>query len=141
MPNQPIADLIADRLGSLTTTDAQGNEIVIPIAGYRTTGMTPEQAEPIIAGAKLVGEAIVHTIETAGASTILPTAELTQLRDRADATAPTGPQVVRFTCTLCHNPLFGLSIDLADPTVNGPHLIEQLGKLTPACPHTPQATA
>lgn len=145
MPNQRAADHIATQLREGLTHPGDGKPFVLPMPMFRTTGMPAEQLEHYAkqAGlphgdmAKLAGEAIVHTLENDG-KTIIDDGELNALRARADAQPPVGQQMIRLRCNVCHNPLFRLSVaDVNNPTVNGPHLFEQLAKINPACPHGP----
>lgn len=91
--NARIASLIAERLpGGLIHP---GNEELpakaIPLPGLASSGIPAEQAKMFAAQAglpsndvpKLLGEAIVHLIETDGDSEIISRAELEQLRREA----------------------------------------------------------
>lgn len=136
MPNQPIADLLARSFGEgfVHPGDGKTGPVVVPIAGYRTTGMPPQMADIMDISAKLLGEAIVHTIETNGdGNTIITNTELEQLRARADARPPIGARSTTFKCKLCDNKLFSAAIDIANPRLNGP----QLANINHACPHGP----
>lgn len=136
--NAAAAVLIADNLGRLVHPgDGRSPAMVVPLIGYRTTAMPDEYAEQMRGSAKLVGEAIVHTIESGGYS-IVSTAELAELRKQAKSGVDRHRHI-GLTCTHCRNPIVKrINIDVENPTVNGPHFIEQMHSLHAACPHHPR---
>lgn len=150
MPNQAAADHLATKLaeGLIHPGDGKSGPFVLPLSIFRPTGITPAMADHFATEAglphadvpKLTGEAAVHTLEENGWA-IVDQTEIEQLRAKADAAPPTGQHVLAFTCAVCHNQLFRLSVDVNNPVVNGPYLLETLNKLATACPHTPEATA
>lgn len=79
-----IAELISDRLANglqhpgYPDTEQPATTIRLPL--FRTAGMPNEFLEQINETVKMIGEAIVHTIETEGESVIIPRAELDALR-------------------------------------------------------------
>ncbi|MCV7100066.1 hypothetical protein [Mycobacterium palustre] len=151
MPNQDVSNLIARRLGEGLTHpgDGKSGPVVLPLPMFRATTIPRAQAEHFAAQAglpgpnvaQLTGEAIVHSVEQDGWAFIRQT-ELEQLREAAAGKPPpSGRMTLQFSCNVCHNRLFRLNVDVNNPAVNGPHLLEQLSKLTAGCPHTPEATA
>lgn len=82
--NSAIAELISDHLAhglnhpGYPDTEQPPTTIRLPL--FRSAGMPDEFVEQINETVKMLGEAIVYTIETDGASTIIPTAELDALR-------------------------------------------------------------
>lgn len=110
-------------------TDTQ-KPFAIPLPGLRTAGIPEEMAAEFAADAnlpttdtpKLIGEAVVHTMETDGGFRIVDTAELEELQRQA-ADAPDGARIVTLKCT-CHNkPVLELTVDKSDEKqVNVKHL-------------------
>lgn len=145
MPNPALADHIARALaeGALVHpgTDKTG-PIPLPLPMFRTTGMPAEQADHFAqqAGlphgdvAKLVGEALVHTIETSDQE-IVSKAELARLRALDANTKPQRYRQPHFHCN-CGGPLFKTNIsDLHtdQPKLNGPALFAALAQISPEC--------
>lgn len=154
MPNQAVADLLARKLGDGLIHPGDettgGSPIVVPLMGYRTAGMSPEQVEAygLNKNAKLVGEAIVNTVERDGWE-IISQAELGRLRQLA-AQAETGvatlPPYMSLHCNMCQSTADQFILRLpanADQTyrVDVKNLIRSIGGLNPECPHTPQLPA
>lgn len=153
MPNDAVSQLLARGLirgfshpGDKSTS---GPNIVQAI-GYRTEGMPPEQIEAfgIDKNAKLLSEAIVHTIEQDGWE-IVSAAELGHLRQLA-AQAETGqatlPPYMSLHCNMCQSTADQFLLRLpanAEQTyrVDVKNLIRSIGGLNPECPHTPQLPA
>lgn len=146
MPNQAVAQHVAHALaeGALVHpgTDQTG-PIPLPLPMFRTTGMPTEQANHFAqqAGlphgdiATLVGEALVHTIETDGDHELISKTELAQLRAIAANTKPQRYRQPHFHCN-CGSPLFKTNItDLHtdQPKLNGPALFAALAQLSPEC--------
>lgn len=96
MTNQAAIDLFTQAFasGSLVHPgDENTPSRVIPIPGFRATGMSDEQAQELIGqAAKLWAEALAHHVEANG-KTIIDTTELAQLRQDA-ADAPDGTRVI-----------------------------------------------
>jgi len=86
-----IAELIAQKLAEGLPhpgNPAVGEEpCTIRLPLFKMPGMPAEMAQQVEETVKMLGEAIVYTIESAGHSTIIDTAELDQLR--ADLAAAT----------------------------------------------------
>lgn len=149
MPNADVIGIIAADLaqGIVHPGDGRTGPIVLPLPMFRTANIPPQAAQHFAqqAGlphpdiARLTAEAIVHTVETKGWAHIQQN-ELEKLR-LAAAPEPAGRMTLPFKCAVCHNTLFRLNVDVNNPIVNGPHLLEQLSKLTTPCPHTPEPTA
>lgn len=152
MPNESVSNLVARKLGELSHPgdETTGGPIVVPLMGYRTAGMSPEQIEAfgMDKNARLVGEAIVHTIEQDGWE-IVSAAELGRLRQLA-AQAETGqatlPPYMSLHCNMCQSTADQFLLRLpanADQTyrVDVKNLIRSIGSLNPECPHTPQLPA
>lgn len=95
--NQAAADMFAKAFtaGALYHPGDQNRPSgLLPLPGFRSAGMTDEQAAEMIGEtAKLWGEALAHHVEASGKS-IIDTAELAQLRQDA-ADAPDGIRVIR----------------------------------------------
>lgn len=117
MANSTIAALIAERLpGSLVHPGDPANDQpakLLPLPVLGSTGIPPEMAKHFAKEAglpaddfpKLIGEAIVHLIETDGQTTLVPNAELEQLR-AADLQPG---EVTPVNCAECGQPAFYLS--------------------------------
>lgn len=80
-----IAELISDSLSNglphpgYPDTEQPATTIRLPL--FRVAGMPDEVLEQVNETVKMIGEAIVYTIETVGQSTIINTAELEALRE------------------------------------------------------------
>lgn len=130
MPNDAMASLIAKHLS--TGLPHPGNPdngqpaILIPLPAFRTDGMSPPQAAQIQATTVLIGQAIVHLIETGTGAELVDKAELEQLR------APPEGQPMPVECIVCRKPLLWLNV------VNGRAVINArlLGSVNLVCPHT-----
>lgn len=145
MTNQRIADMITQKLlsnGLVHPGDPVAGRppmpIVLPVFGR--AGMSKEMADLSNAMAKLLGEAIVHAIETDGASVIVDRQEAIDLQAVAD-TSP-GSKVVPVHCRCDRNrtdPLMHITVD-GKPRimVDGKQLIGSLSKRNPDCPHMEQ---
>jgi hypothetical protein len=153
MPNQAVADLIAGKLNEGLThpgDESTGGPIIVAPFTYRTSGMSPEQVEAfgLTKQAKLLGEALVHTVEQDGWE-IINTSELGRLRELA-AQAETGvatlPPYMSLHCNLCQSTadqfILRLPANAAQTyLVDVKQLIRSIGALNPVCPHTPQLPA
>lgn len=85
---------------------------IVAVPGFRTTGMPDDQAQEFVGErAKLLAESVVHTIESAGI-TMIPTAELDQLRQDA-ADAPDGTRVIQICTTVTDEPVLMLTVTKA----------------------------
>lgn len=108
MSNPKIAELLASRLGEGMSHPGNPDKgqppTLIPLPGFRTTGLPEEQAKAYQGAAQAFGEAVVFTIETDGESEIVPKSELAQLRA---AEAEPG-DAVPVACQSCSEPLFWL---------------------------------
>lgn len=136
MTNQHIIDLLASRAGNLTYPGDEKNKpfpLVLPM--YRTDGQTPDTIEGVMTVAKLHMAAIVHCIETEGASTIIGNAELQQLRAAAAANEAMRHRQPTIHCH-CGTPLGKLNItdfDTDHPKVHGPAFIKHMHGMSPEC--------
>lgn len=137
--NQAAVNLLAEMFpkGLLHPGDDTTPSRVIPVPGFRVTGMSPEQAEELVGeSAKIYAEALVHLLETA--FELVPRAELQQLRQAA-AEAPDGVRTVHVHCRCDpqrRDPLFDLTIDKTDTAVvNGAGIIAGLSRRETQCPH------
>lgn len=153
MPNQRIADLLAERLptGLEHPGDPEQNRpaFTVPLPALRSTGLPPEMAEqfakeaglPSSDAPLLLATAIVNTIETAGDSTIIGNTELAELRAAA-AEASTGARIIRVHCRCDptrRKPLFDITVTNRDyATIPGNLLIPALAAMNPNCPHEEQ---
>ena len=130
MPNDAVASLIAKHLSSGLPhpgNPANGQPaILVPLPGFRTDGMAPQQVEQVEAATKIIGEAIVHLIETGTRTEFVDKAELEQLR------APPEGQPLPVECNVCRKPMLWLNV------VNGRAAItpKLLGGVNLQCPHT-----
>lgn len=104
--NRAVAELITNRLGSLTHPDGAATQSVLG----STRIMQPAMAEVVTKAANRFGTSIVHTIESEGWS-IIRTADLQALRMQTEGVDPT--KAVRVQCTVCGGQLFDLR--LTDP--------------------------
>lgn len=143
MPNQRIAELISVKLPELTHPGDGNGAILLPVSTFRTAGLPPDQADQFARDAgypsadipKLVGEALVHLIETDGDSEIISKAELNQLRAAAAIAEPQRHRQVQVHC-YCGTPLFRAHIrdfDTDKPKVSGSELIKAMAQLSPEC--------
>lgn len=128
MANTAIAALIAQRLpnGLIHPGKPDGSQPAraLPLPGLNSTGIPADQAKQFANEAglpasdvpQLIAEAVIHTIETDGQSTIITNTELDALRQAA-ADAPTGARVIEVH-TSCPQatPLLELTIDKSSRT-------------------------
>ncbi|MDV7194624.1 hypothetical protein [Mycolicibacterium fortuitum] len=116
--NQAVVDLIARTLpmGLPHPGDENTPSRIVPLPGFRSTGMSDEQAQEFIGqAAKTVAEALVHLIE--GEYEILTKADAAQLRQDA-ADAPDGTRIVTLHCGNTNNPaLLQLTVGKTDQVV------------------------
>jgi hypothetical protein len=130
MANDAVASLIAKHLS--TGLPHPGNPakgqpaILVPLPGFRTDGMSPQQVEQVEAATMIIGQAIVHLIETGTNSELVDKAELEQLR------APPPGQPLPVECMTCRKPMLWLSV------VNGRAVISPtlFDRVNLECPHT-----
>jgi len=143
LPNAAIVDLIAAQLPDLTHPGDGSGAIKLPMASFRTAGIPPEMAEQFAAKAgypsaditRLIAEAIVHLIETQGASEIIGTAELSRLRRAEAAAEPKRHRQVQVACH-CGTPLFTATIadfDSDHAKVAGSELIKAMRTFGSEC--------
>lgn len=143
MPNERAAALIAQRLPELTHPGDGNGAILLPVSTFRMAGIPPEQAEqfardagyPSVDVPRLIGEALVHLIETEGDSEIVPRSELAAMRNAAAAAEPQRHRQVQVHC-YCGTPLFRAHMrdfDTDKPKVSGSELIKALTRLSPEC--------
>ena len=137
MIRQRIIDLLASRAGNLTYPGDEKNKpfpLVLPM--YRTDGQTPDAIEGVMTIAKLHMTAIVHLIETEGASTIIGNAELQQLRAAAAANEQLRHRQVGLSCDCGID--FVQTMRVTDFStsrikVYGPAFIRAMQQLSPEC--------
>lgn len=143
MPNQAIAQLIADKLPDLTHPGDGSGAISLPVSTFRMAGIPPEMAEQFAREAgyptanipKLIAEAIVHVIETDGDSTIIRNSELADMRAAQAAAEPQRNKQVEVRCN-CGTTLFTAmfkDFDTDRPRVAGPELIKAMSRLSTEC--------
>jgi len=141
MSNERIAQLISDRLVTGLThpgdpeTGAKPTQIALP---FQTTGQPEEMVNLIVGTTKLLGEALVHLIETEGGVELVDREEAKQMRIAVGQ----GPETPLATPVHCRcdadkvDPLMFLTI--TDPeriVIDGPTLIRGLSQREVACPH------
>lgn len=153
--NQAAVDLLATRLatGIIHPGDPDNGQPPTPLLlpGLSGTGIPDEMAAhfaneagvPTNNAPRMLAEAIVALLETdlAGGSTIIPTADLEQLRQNATE-ATTDTRIVSIHCacdaTMTH-PLLELPIANNDHIIiNGGTLLRGMDALSPDCPHNPK---
>jgi hypothetical protein len=143
VPNARITDLIAAKLRSGLTHpgDPERNipsrPIVTPFG--HTAGMPKQMADLMVASTKLWAEAIVHVIETEGATELVPRAEAITMR-RAVGEGPAAPLALAVHCR-CDRTLADPLAFIAAPSndrivIDGPALLEGLRGRGVECPHT-----
>lgn len=143
MPNATIADLIARKLPDLTHPGDGSGPIMLPVSTFRNAGIPPEMAEQFAREAgypsaditKLIGEALVHLIETDGDSEIVRRSELADMRKATETAEPQRNRQVQIHCH-CGTPLFRVNIrnfDSDKPSVAGPELIKAMAMLGTEC--------
>jgi hypothetical protein len=118
----------------------QPAKLLIPLPGFRASGLTPEQAAhfaneaglPDNDAAKLYAEALVNAIETVGGLTLVAHTELEQLRTEAatlEDVNPSAPTVaVHCTCNR-RTPIISISVGRAMVITNGTALRERLDQV------------
>jgi hypothetical protein len=126
--NQAAVDLVARTLphGLPHAGDDNTPPRLIPLPGFRTTGMTDEQALEFVGqSAKLVAEALVNLIETE--NEIVPKADIAQLRQDA-ADAPDGTRIVNLVTGPTSDPVLVLTVDKSSDRVLVPaSVLKQVG--------------
>lgn len=136
MTNTAIVDLLTSRASTLMYPgDDKSKPFPLVLPMYRTDGHDPEVAEATMTMAKLHMTAIVHLIETDGASTIVPNTELQQLRAAAAANEQLRHRQATIHCN-CGASLGKLNItdfDTDRPKVYGPAFIKHMHGLSPEC--------
>jgi hypothetical protein len=141
MPNPAVAALITEALVSNRlvhpgdpSKGVQPRPIVLPI--FRPDGQPKEVADLMSATAKFLGEAIVALIETEGGMSMVPTAELAEVRALAEPEAA-GRRIVRMVCKCgAGDPLAVFAVDSRDVVVvDGKQLLSALAQRSPEHPH------
>ena len=108
----------------------QPSPIVLPI--FRTAGMPPEMKKLVDETSKLLGEAIVHLIETEGGCELVDRDAVTAMRDSA---APTRVIGVHCRCDKT-NPLFILTVgEDSRVYIDGASFVQGISRLVKECPH------
>lgn len=142
MPSPATAQLIARALPELVYPgDGKSGPVAIPLPMFRSTGITPEMAEqfakdaglPPVELTTLVGEAIVHVIES-NAKTIIDNAELEALRQAAAEREHLRHRQVEVSCH-CGTKLFKANVtDFdTDRAKISPEVIKAMRVLSPEC--------
>lgn len=138
MANKKIADLIASALRNGVTHPGRegGNEMPIVLPMFRTAGMPQEMSELVDETTTLLGEAIVHLIETDGESEIVSKDQAVQMRI-AESDAAVRNVSVHCRCDSDRtNPLAVLTITNSPYVViDGRQLIKGLAARSPEHPH------
>lgn len=143
MPNQAIAQLIAEKLPDLTHPGDGSGAISLPVSTFRMAGIPPEMAEQFARDAGypsaniplLIAEAIVHLVETDGNAEIISKAELSQMRAAKAAAEPQRNRQVEVQCN-CGTTLFRAmfrDFDTDKPKLSGSELIKAMAKLSTEC--------
>lgn len=145
MPNSRIAALISEKLRTGidhpgdVTSDQAAMPIILP--AFRAAGMPPEMAELVNRTADLLGEAIVHTIETEGKTRLVPVDEQGQMK-AAEMSPAQLPPVNRIIGVYCRcdrsrsNPLLMLTITEDNHVIiDGKQLLNGLAQRSAECPH------
>ena len=139
MTNKSVADLITRGLREGLTHPGRdgGQGVPILLSQFRTAGMPKEMAELADETAVLLGEAIVHLIETQGGVEMIAKDELAQMREQA--LEPGSVRVVSVHCQCDKtrdNPLALLTVTNSPAVVvDGEQLINGLTSRSPKCPH------
>ena len=130
MANDAVASLIAKHISSGLPHPGDPAKkqpaFLIPLPGFRTDGMLPRQAEQIEATALVIGEAIVHLIESGTNTEMVDKAELEQLRH------PPPGHPLPVECSVCRKPMLWINV------INGRAAVlpALLGSVNLQCPHT-----
>lgn len=87
-----VAELIAERLATGLVHPGDGTpsqpQMTIALPAFRSAGMPTELKKQVDLTTKLIGEAIVHLIETEGDHVLVQRAEFDALRAAANGSAP-----------------------------------------------------
>lgn len=128
--NQAVVDLLTRTLssGSLPHPgDENTPSRLIPIPGFRSAGMSDEQAQELIGNAaKMWAEALTSVIE--GEYELLTKAEAAQLRQDA-ADAPDGTRILTFYDRSDHqlkSPLWQVTVGKTNDVMVNPALLRKL---------------
>lgn len=128
--NQQAVDLIARTLpiGLPHPGDENTPPRLVPLPGFRTTGMTDEQAREMIGtAAKIFAEAMVALIEAE--FELMTKADAAQLRQDA-ATAPDGTRIITLYDRADHQrkePLLVLTVGKTDDVVIDRAMLQRIG--------------
>lgn len=118
--NHAVVDFIARKLttGLCHPGDENTPSRIVPLPGFRNTGMSDEQQQEFIGqAAKIVAEALYHEIDSFGAAISVTKAEVEQLRQDA-ADAPDGTRIVTLHCGSTNSPaLLQLTVGKTDQVV------------------------
>jgi len=126
--NQAAVDLLARTLpqGLPHPGDEHTPPRVVPLPGFRTTGMSDEQAQELVGqSSKLVAEAVIHLLEAE--FDILPKAEAAQLRQDA-AEMPDGTRIIHVRTTPTSEPVLSLTVGKADDVVVPAAALKKVGE-------------
>lgn len=141
MANERIAELIGKALQDgivhpgYPERDVPPRPIALPFG--HTAGRPKEMQDLLDGTVKLLGEAIVHLIETDGDSDIIGREEAAQMRQAISDAPPPIATPVHCRCDRKFtDPLAMLSIsDTSRIVIDGPTLLRGLSKRDPKCPH------
>lgn len=126
--NQAAVDLIARTLphGLPHPGDDNTPSRLVPLPGFRSTGMSDEQAEELVGqSSKIVAEALVNLLEAE--FEILPKADVAQLRQDA-ADAPDGTRIISVYTGPTGDPVLMLPVKKSDDRVIIPaSVLKQVG--------------
>lgn len=105
----PAAPLLAERLGRLRHTNANGELVPICLPGFvGTAGMADEEKASAGALALAISEAIIETLETDCGHRVTPEAEIKGLRKQAQKSEPV--EDVTLTCNRCQQPVIKANV-------------------------------
>lgn len=142
MPNARIAELISARLrsGLVHPGDPDkglpSRQVALPFGNQ--VGMSTEMSDLLDKTTELLGEAIVHLIESDGASEIVDRGEAVTMRRAVGDAPPPGLVAVHCRCDKGKSdPLVILTAPGPDDriVIDGGALIRGLSAREPACPH------
>jgi hypothetical protein len=136
-----IAELISGKLvaGLVHPGDDKRPAMTVALPVFRTTGLPEEVVKQVNVTVQMIGEAIVHLIETEGESVIVKRTELEQLQYSAAPNADMKRQATPVHCNCDRNysdPLMVLTVNGSRRiVVDGKQLLEGLSKRSIECPH------
>lgn len=122
---QPAVDLIARTLpaGLPHPGDDNTPPRLIPLPGFRATGMSDEQAQELVGqSSKLVAEALVHLLRSNGIAVDRTETEFVELEKQA-ADAPDGARIISICTAPASDPVLQLTVSKSDDRVVVPAVV------------------